>query len=406
MNIEEIWKKRVNDFHKKELTYFMSIILNTGFPLVIFVLIPVGIFLSNKYLEKLNNGYTIEILFSILTTLFIVSGSIRTFIRNADLHFLIPMEYSAMKTYFLKAFRYSLVSQWLILLLFFSLLFPMYIALSRGDYTTFISVSMSAFLLKYWNLKLKWKEHYLNNISTVRWSRVIIFISVLFIQLILYLSLNLVLLFLFIGVTWYIEKMIRKNSNSNLNWSSLLEREKKSQMMLYKFANNFIDIPKVQNQIKPRKMLSKITLFFHFNKKDIMAKFYLLAFFRTKVYLGMYIRQMLIGGLFLLVTPSHYLNIVIIIGVLFISCIQLKILWKDPALDNHQYILPQNFHDKISSFINVTRLLLMFEWLFLMVILAVKKTPLLEFVLLLIISTFFTYIIPILVNDKVKETSI
>ncbi|WP_083465437.1 ABC transporter permease [Thalassobacillus sp. C254] len=106
MDINTLWNLRAQEFYRKMLRYYSII----GANVVYFFLVIGSIFIYyfNLFLQWIPSQISVEVILSLFITFFLMRTNIRTFVKRADILFLLALEVK-LKSYFIKSLVYSFV---------------------------------------------------------------------------------------------------------------------------------------------------------------------------------------------------------------------------------------------------------------------------------------------------------
>lgn len=243
MKIQALWNKRLQEFHHDIIRYFSLIAMSVFYSFIIFG--SVFAYYYVKFLQWLPASFPTELLTTLLITLVFAQTSIRTFVKQADIIFLMPAE-AQLTSYFKKSMIYSAGLDTSKLLLMLVIVTPLM------KPTLFSFVILAGLLTL--NIRLVWIEQWL----TTSWQMIIH----RFIRLS---SIGIILYFIAIGnwiisgsllviqlILWF---YVYNSRTRGVNWGFLIKQEEKSLEKIYKFIHFYTDVPHLKQSFKPRRLL-------------------------------------------------------------------------------------------------------------------------------------------------------
>lgn len=109
MNAQSLWQERVQTYWR-EAGRYLKLIGNSGFLFTVYFLFIVGSYYYQQILEQLPAEFPTVELFTVVFLLILTRSRVRTFVKQADVVFLLPFE-AKMGDYFRSAIRYSFFMQ-------------------------------------------------------------------------------------------------------------------------------------------------------------------------------------------------------------------------------------------------------------------------------------------------------
>jgi len=325
---QDLFKKRLSA-HIKEMSRYLRYIFNGHLAIVLFFLISVTAVYYQQWLAQLPDDFPSVWVIGIIFGFIVSYAPISTLLQEPDLVFLIPAEHK-MNDYFKRAIVYSFVSQLLTLLFIVAALSPLYFHSfpERGG-REFLLTLLIVLVFKAWNLVINWCSLKLRN-QNIRWTiqgvRVLLNCATFFFviqgELFLALMTTLLLIALFI----YIFNLSRQQAS--VAWDILVDKDQNRMQLFYRIANMFTDVPHLKSRIKKRRWLVHMVSRLPFGKKFTYAYLYRITFIRSGDYLGMYIRLVLIGGLFIYLVPNEWLKMLLALLFIYMSCFQMMTLYQ------------------------------------------------------------------------------
>lgn len=326
MNALNLWQDRVQSYWR-EAGRYLKLIGNSGFLFTVYFLFIVGSYYYQQILEQLPEQFPTVELFTIVFLFILTRSRVRTFVKQADVVFLLPYE-GKMGDYFRSAVRYSFFIQAFIVALFMLLLGPLFV-LRIGTGIVFWTALAILLLAKLWNVLSSWEEQRLQSrqerLSHMALRACInaVLLYLLFSQAnLLYVGAILVLMFGLYLLYW------KKFSQSySLKWDHLIQVEESMVMFFYRIANAFTDVPQLRNQVRERTYLSWLIPLLTGKNKSVYSYLMSRSFIRSNDYLGIYVRLVLVGAFVLYIIPSGWIQLAILVVFMHMVMMQLSTIW-------------------------------------------------------------------------------
>ncbi|UQD51332.1 ABC transporter permease [Bacillus methanolicus] len=359
-NAEKLWKERAART-SKELRRYLRYIFNGHLVIVFLFLLGTAAFYYQEWIKSLTPGFPAAFLMAIMIGIFLTYSPIYTFLLEADRIFLLPLE-DKLSGYFKRSIMVSFVIQAYLLILVLAVFMPLYVQVNNGRFQTFFYFLMMLFIVKGWNLALRWRIQYYveTNVhfidSCIRYCINAVFLYLLFSNASL---LFLVLIFAVMGILYLYFRFQTKNKG--LKWEYLISLEGRRMTSFYRIANLFTDVPKIKDRIKRRKWLDWLVNRVEFHHLQTYTHLYVRTFFRSGDYFGLFIRLTLIGaGSFYLISFG-FGQVLLVLMFLYLTGFQLLPLW-----NHYQNILwvdlyPVKVDFKMKSFNRLLLMILMIQ---------------------------------------------
>ncbi len=339
MEINSIWDKRLKEFYNEIIRYFSIIAMSIVYSFIIFG--SVFLYYYLKFLYWLPPSFPTELIAVLLITFLFLQTRVRTFIKKADIIFLMPAE-ARLSLYFRKSMFYSAIMDSIKLLILMIILSPL-IRHNENSIVTFLVIFIGLIIL---NIRLVWVEQWLTNKFQLIVHRLIRF-----------LLFSTILYFLFTGI-WAIAGILMminfvlwfyvlSKHMRGINWAFLINQEEKILENIYKFINIYIDVPHLKYSFKHRRLIGW-TIKKVIPYKQSSAHIYLFShlFVRFNEFYYLYIRLTLIGFTINYFSPSY--GWIITFPVLFFTGYQLLPL--QHSLNDSSRIYPISTNTMKSSY--------------------------------------------------------
>lgn len=324
----KLFKDRLSDYIK-ETSRYLKYIFNGHIAIAMLFLISAIAVYYQQWLEQLPADFPSAWIIGILFGLLVSYTPVKTLLLEADLVFLIPAEFK-MKPYFRNALIFSFINQLLLTLFVIAAISPLYFHTysSRGG-MTFLLTFLILLIFKAWNLIASWWNLKQRNKNTRLFDHLIrfclnsaIFFFIVEGRILFAVILTALLIILFI----YNFKESQKQAS--LAWDILVEKDQHQMQFFYRIANLFTDVPHLKKRFKKRIWLTKILSKVPFNKRHTYDYLYRLTFVRSGDYLGMYVRLIVIGGLFIYFVPNEWMKVAFALLFIYMSIFQMITLYQ------------------------------------------------------------------------------
>ena len=358
-NIENIFSDRRKKEQELKLTY-SKYIFNSH--LIMFLIIVLGAVLINysKWIAIASKVelYSVYTAVTVVFSYYLVSTKIKTYIKEADAVFLLPLEKYYRKVG-LKTVINSTVVHIITVIIFYFATKPITNLIGNIDRLSIIML----LIVIIWNNLLKYLQviHY----KEIIWSKLLLFI-VIFMQLlvvffddiairIIYL-ISIIVLAVF---TYYIMKNAGNKLNAKdqekyvVNWNQAADYDKHRIESYLKFVNMFVDVPLSGVKVARRKyfdiLLPKLTKD-NFKKENSFKYYYYRVFLRQENTVYLALRLMLLAVLVIYSFKNTYVSGLAIISYSYLTIIQLVPLYKQISNNIWHSILPVSEDIKIKSY--------------------------------------------------------
>ncbi|PYZ98836.1 ABC transporter permease [Alteribacter lacisalsi] len=325
-NVQELWQKRRADYWEMAVRY-LRLIANSGFLFTLYLLFIFGSYYYGEFLMWLPEDFPVVWVFIALFTWLVTRGRVRTFVREADLVYLPPLE-SRMKPYFRSSILYSWMMETFWIALPLLVMAPLFFHRISDSGSLLITILVMLSALKLWNLASGFEEQRFQDNSKVaghtiirtvlNFSAVLAMFTMQPVWVLGGLAALLTVLYVF-----YFNKVNRTHS---VKWERLARIEDNTVMTFYRIANSFTDVPRLKMSIRPRSYLNSLFQMVPFEQKNTYLYMYTRSFVRSNDYFGIFVRLTLLGMLFLYVVTLSWGLWLIAALFVYMTAIQLKTL--------------------------------------------------------------------------------
>lgn len=327
MDVAQLARQRLQSW-LAEAIYYWRLIGSSGLLFTVVVLLIVGMMYYEDLIEWIPEQTPVIFILSLIYTYLLTRTPQRTFLKEADLLFLTPVE-EKMDRYFQVVFRYNVLLQSCGLFIVLFLLAPVYIDRMPEESHGLWTYYLVPLILKGWNLQSGWSVLKLHNDRLIRYHALLRGgFNFLFVYWLLAAGRFVFLpFFVLIIVLFYVYER-RVNAQHAYNWLRLIELERHLQSRFYSFCNAFVDVPHLQSKVRKRRWLTWLSGWLPFDRSQAYRYVYTKTFFRANDYLGIYLRLSIIGALLVYLLDDPWSRWLIYLLFLFLAGTQLRALWR------------------------------------------------------------------------------
>jgi ABC-2 type transport system permease protein len=359
IDVEKLWRKRRNAHLTQTLKYF-SLMANSGLIVSLILLIIVGSIYYAKLLKALPQDFPAVLILTVLFSFLLTKSAIRTLLKEGDLVFLLPVE-SGMKHYFSKSLSSAIASGSFITLFVFTLTWPIVQVFITDGWKMYVIFAFFLIAAKVFNLFVAWEERRLPykshqlNYKIMRFIVNFVYVYLLFNEAYVFLIAMFAIMYVLKNFVFEVFKKVH-----GYQWEMLLAEEQTLKMKGYRLVNYFTDVPALKQTVHKRPLLNMLGTF-SFKKKNMMPALFMKTFTRSGDYLGLYIRLVLIGFLFLYLVPPGWWQLAVVILFFQMLALQLFTLYTQYKWNVIFNIYPIEANVKIAAFIKWLRGLLLMQ---------------------------------------------
>ena len=410
-NIENIFADRRKKEQELKLTY-SKYIFNSH--LIMFLIIVLGAAMINysKWIAIASpfELYSVFIAASLAFSYYLISTKVKTYIKEADAVFLLPLE-KYYKNVGKKTIINTTVVHVIAFVIFYFAVKPITSIIGTVDRIAIcllIMVILLNNLLKYFQI-IHYKE--------LIWVKILQFI-VVFIQIISVFIVNTYILITdLVGIialsysTYYILKNAGNVRNADdkekfvVKWNEAAEYDKHRMESYLKFVNMFVDVPLSGVKVARRKyfdaILPKLTKD-NFTKENSFKYYYYRVFLRQENTVFLALRLMLLAGLIIFSFKNPYVSAVAIISYSYLTIIQLVPLYKQMSNNIWHSILPVDENIKIGSFKKLLMVVMLTTTIMLAIFAILFSNFEVMMIVIIIVSVVLANIIAKIFIEKVK----
>ncbi|MFD1414173.1 ABC transporter permease [Oceanobacillus jeddahense] len=350
------YKKRLSS-HVKNLSRYLKYMFNGHIAFAMLFFTAATAYYYQQWLEQLPANFPTGIIMGIVLGLLISYNPIRTLLQEPDLVFLIAAE-QRMGPYFRNSIMYSFVIQTYLIVLAAAAFGPLYFTSFSGRAGSVYLVTILLFLvlkgmnmLTNWNM-LKVRDKSLRTIDLT--ARTLLNIVTAYFVIeghALFAIITIVLLLLVIVYDFMVAA-----KQPGIIWDLLIEKDQSRLQSFYRIANLFADVPHLKNKVKKREWLTKPFISrIPFERSATYDYLYQISFLRSGDYLGMYIRLVVIGGIFIWVIPNVWIKMLFAILFIYLSLFQMMALYQHHRTQMWLDLYPVNPNLKQTAVIKIIR---------------------------------------------------
>lgn len=369
--------------HLKETSRYLRYIFNSHMVIAIFFFISAIAVYYQQWIAQLPANFPTAWIMGIVLGLLVSYSPVRTLLKEPDLVFLIAAEHK-MSAYFRNALIYSFVVQLYLILLAVAAFGPLYFnSYPERAGNVYLMTLAVVLIFKVWNLIANWWMLKVRDDGSRKLDQVVrvVLNSAVFYFLIKGdMLLAAITTVLFIVVFLYDLRVSRKQAG--ISWELLVEKDQHRMQVFYRMANMFTDVPHLKNRIKKRDWLVALVSKLPFSKKHTYDYLYRITFVRGGDYLGMYVRLIVIGGLFIYFVPHVWMKLLFALLFLYMSSFQMMTLYQHHRTNIWLDLYPVELKVRQQALL---------KWLFLLTLIQ----AILFAVIFLVIQSYFGFIIAI-----------
>lgn len=327
-NANQLFKERFRAYIK-ETSRYLQYMLNGHTAIAILFFISAGAYYYQQVLAELPANFPTAWLMAAFFALVATYSPNQTFLKEADLVFILPAEHR-MDKYFRNALLYSYGIQLYLVILVLAALAPLYFtSYPKETGSTYFLFGLVLLIIKAWNIIATWWMLKIRDKTSrlvdygVRFSVQVVLFYFFITGEHIFAAITTIILFGVFAYNYYLS-----NKQKVLAWDLLVEKDRMRMRSFYRLANMFTDVPHLKTQIKKRHALVYFfTSRLPFKQVKTYDYLYRITSIRSGDYFGMYIRLLIIGGLVLYYVPNQWMAILFGILFLYLTGLQLMAMW-------------------------------------------------------------------------------
>jgi len=323
--IKQLWMVRRREFWQ-EASRYLKLLGNSGFMFSLYILILGGGVYYQRWIKGLSSDFPTEWILTAVFGILVFRTPLRTFLKSADLVFLLPVE-KQLAGYFLQALIYNGLLQGTSIVFVWAIAMPLYRHTVSEDIMGYLIILVLLFAVKAWNLYAVWQEQHV--LESTLYDLLRGFLTIVFIGMVLFKMPWWAVVIVILAIVVLTLSIIQPLSKHLLKWDKLLAGEKRQLERFYRLANMITDVPRMRNRMKPRRWLTGLTELYGYGQAQVFKKFYLKTFIRSGEYLGIWFRLLLIGILLMILLPKGVTSAIVAWVFTYLTASQLTALYNE-----------------------------------------------------------------------------
>lgn len=348
VSLASLHKERRQAF-LKEIQPYISYAIRSGLGTVIAILLLVSTAYYAYILQADELGYDIRWLAVVLIFPFFILSPIRTYVKQADLLFLLPAESRAIPLFFQPAYRTAWYTQSVMLSLVWLLLVPLLHRHSEGGLQ-----HLSAALL-FWGAWFVYKGLLLyGRWQSSQWSRdalrkveVLSRIVMGAVALLLLWYPTLPAFFLYAALAGLYLILIRLPERFRIHWIRLQQEEQRARARWLHFFSWFVDVDTITGRPERRRGLDVLLGWIRFRRESAYLYLYARVCLRTELWSMVY-RLTLVGILLVVFLSNPWWKVGSFVFFSWVTGVQLRALYRHHTHTDwlHVYPLPAGLRER------------------------------------------------------------
>lgn len=330
--MKELFATRLQQ-HQKQMMRYLRYVFNDHFVLACtFLLGGVGLYYSDLVKTLPANFLPGKLLILIVLVGLLHVGTFVSLTKPADQVFLLPKEVQ-MQDFLKRAFRYSLIFPFAVLVLGAGFLMPLYVVSTGQAYWAFFPL-----VLLLWSLKVAFlylrryqlvQNPWLASRSYPSW----LLACGILLAVALWFSPWLSLVGALLLVVVFREFLV-KRVKQPLAWDKMIATENRRLQRIYRFINLFTDVPQIATSVKRRKYFDGILALIPKDQKHSYLYLFAHRLLRGSDFGGLYGRLLVLGSVLLYFVTERWFSIAL--GCLFLYLIGFQLV---PLFNQFQYMM-------------------------------------------------------------------
>lgn len=312
--------------HLTQMAKYFRYVFNDHFVLVSFILFGGAAYYYAQAVKTLSSAdWWGPFLVFGLMFLALFAGKLVTLAEAADEIFLLPKE-GEMRSYFSRAYLYSMAFPLILLALVMGAVMPLLVACGAARFQDFFWFVLMLWGLKSAEMAIQVKELDLNVRCIGRRISLNRTLWLIFALVIIWIGFKIAplagaLFGVAAGVAF--TRTTFANAKFRLDWEKMVAAEAQRQQRIFHFIALFTDVPGIQGRVRRRRYLDPLLR--KVPQRHENTYFYLMVhtFSRTTSYSGLYLRFLIFGTFFLFFVNQLYLSLFIAFLFLYLLGFQL-----------------------------------------------------------------------------------
>lgn len=319
---EPLLRERARRFAQEIRPYVFYAMQSGSMALILLFLI--GLFLYDRLLTNPPPGFPFALVASLALLFALALGSIRTYLREADQIYLLPME-AELQSYLRGAINRAFIRQAIALAVVWLAVWPMVrMAYGQASLREFAVLLIVLLLLKRVQLHARWTElsqpeaRIRRRLTAFRW--LIAWASA---YLLASLPLWAGVLTVAVGTAVYVLLLRLVPGLEGVPWLSLIAEERRQQGAVFRFLNLFVDVPSMQGKPRALPAPPRLAERLGFRPQRTYIFLYALIWLRSE-WFGITIRLTLLGALAVGVSGGSYVALLLYAIFAVLIAVQMK----------------------------------------------------------------------------------
>ncbi|WP_322923858.1 ABC transporter permease [Paenibacillus campi] len=324
INLAELRQKRRGEFWGQILPY-MQYIIQSGVAVLTFFLLIAFAAWYTTFVQNMPAGLPVYWIMLVLLTPLTVYGSVRTYMRPADVVFMLPME-TQMRHYFTAAWRGGMVGKsfWLVLLIIVASPFYGRAAL---DPKPLLVLIVAVLLLKAISNYGSWQELRMEGQRARVLYRLLRYVAIIgLLAALLWLPLGLALITLLSGAAVYVV-CLQLPGKVAVPWERSIAAEKNHAAAVMRMLGWFVDVPTGERKVNHRRWLSFIGRKLPWQQEQAFRFLLVRTFIRTEL-LPTLSRFVVFGVILVLLARESWFGIAVYLLFIILAGMQMTMLRK------------------------------------------------------------------------------
>lgn len=324
INLAELRQKRRGEFWGRILPYTQYIV-QSGVAVVTFFLLIAFAAWYTTFVQHIPAGLPVYWIMLVLLTPLTLYGTVRTYMRPADVIFMLPLE-TQMQNYFAPAWRSSVIGKYIWLALIALVSWPFYVR-AAADAKPLLLLFAVLLLLKIASNYGSWQELRINGQTARVLFRLLryVYITALLAAW-LWLPLTTAGVVVIVGVIIY-WLVLRLPGKAAVPWERLIAAEKNHAAGVMRMLGWFVDVPTGERKINHRRWLSFIGRRVPWNQEQAFRFLLIKTFVRSEL-LPTLARFVIIGIVLVLLTRLSWFGVAVYLLFILLSGVQMTMLRK------------------------------------------------------------------------------
>ena len=359
--LSQLWSERSKRFWQEVAPYLR--LAGGSLPGIAFIGM-FALFLYDRLLEGLPSSYPVVITCVIILTYAMQSIWVRTFLKPADLQYLLPLE-GAMNEYFKRGLRIAYGLQSLKIILYWSFLWPLYRLSESAAGSSYAALLAVLLVMKGLSVYFWWEEQRIRDrrMRLIYYAiRVVLTIIVLSITLLYGVAAACAGL----GISSLVYLLLlRLPAKVIVAWERLIALEGRRRAQWRKVLNQFVEMQNDQPNVW-NNPIARLAKRIPFRKKLTYRYLYYLTWARSPIF-GITLRLTLVGTVVAAIAEGIWLQAGIVLMFALGLRLQLKELAGYHRYDDWSYVFPIHEKDRVSS----VRVLCLQIWIVAIVVMSI-----------------------------------